>query len=216
MSIRILIADDHNILREGLKVLLEKEPDFSVVGETGNGLDTVRLAGELQPDVIVMDISMPLMNGIEATRRILKDNKAIQVLALSMESDRRFIVEVLESGARGYVLKDAFFKELSDAIRTVASGEIYLGPRINELIIKDYLMRIPDGLPLNFTILTERERKLLQMVATGNNSKEIAGELGISVKTVESHRQNIMKKLNLFSIAELTKFAVREGLTSRH
>jgi len=131
-----------------------------------------------------------------------------------MESDRRFIVEMLEAGAAGYVLKDAFFKELAEAVRTVAAGDIYLGPRTTELIIKDYLQRIPDRLPLNFTSLTERERELLQLVANGRNTKEIAGELGISIKTVEVHRQNIMKKLNLFSIAELTKYAVREGLTS--
>jgi DNA-binding NarL/FixJ family response regulator len=216
MSIRILIADDHNILREGLVELLEKETDFTVVGEAGNGLDAVRLAGELKPDLIIMDISMPDLNGMEATRQILKENSAIYVLALSMESDRRFIVEVLESGARGYMLKDTFFKELADAIRAVASGDIYLGNRINEIIIKDYMMRIPDGLPLNFTTLTERERELLQMVVTGKNTKEIAAELTVSAKTVEAHRQNIMKKLNLFSIAELTKFAVREGLTSRY
>jgi DNA-binding NarL/FixJ family response regulator len=216
MSISILIADDHIILREGLRGLLEKEPDFSIVAEAGNGVDAVRLAGELQPDVIVMDIAMPEMNGMEATRRIIKANSSIKVLALSMESDRRFIVEVLESGACGYVLKDASFKQLADAIRTVAAGETYFSPRINELIIKDYLQRIPDGLPLHFASLTERERTLLQMVADGMNTKEIAGKLDISSKTVEVHRQNIMKKLNLFSIAELTKFAVREGLTSRH
>jgi DNA-binding NarL/FixJ family response regulator len=216
MSIRILIADDHMILREGLKALLEREPDFFIVAEAGNGLDAARLAGELQPDVIVMEIGMPDMNGIEATRRILKANSSIRVLALSMESDRRFIVEVLESGACGYVTKDASFKQLADAIRTVAAGETYFCQRINELIVKDYLQRIPDGLPLNFACLTERERELLQMVANGMNTKEISGKLDISIKTVDVHRQNIMKKLNLFSIAELTKFAVREGLTSRH
>jgi DNA-binding NarL/FixJ family response regulator len=216
MSISILIADDHIILREGLKALLEKEPDFYIVAEAGNGLDTVRLAGELRPDVIVMDIGMPKMNGMEATRRILKANSSIRVLALSMESDRRFIVEVLESGACGYVLKDASCKQLADAIRTVAAGEIYLCPRISMLIIKDYLQRVPDGLPLNIASLTERERELLQMVASGMNTKQIAGKLAISNKTADVHRQNIMKKLNLFSIAELTKFAVREGLTSLH
>jgi DNA-binding NarL/FixJ family response regulator len=216
MSISIQIADDQIMLREGLKALLEKEPDFCIVAEAGNGLDAVRLAGEVQPDVIVMNIGMPDMNGMEATRRILKANSSIKVLALSTESDRRFIVEMLESGACGYVMKDASFKQLADAMRAVASGETYLCPRTIELIIKDYLQRVPDGLPLNFACLTDRERELLQMVANGMNAKEIAGKLDISNKTVEVHRLNIMKKLNLFSIAELTKFAVREGLTSRH
>ena len=214
MSIRVLIADDHTIFREGLRGLLERERDLSVVGEAGNGIEAVKLARDLQPDVVVMDISMPEMNGIDATRAICAENAAIRVLALSMESDRRFIVEVLESGAIGYVLKDAFFKDLATAIRIVATGERFLCPRITELIVKDYLERVPDGLPLTFESLTTRERELLQLIATGKNTKEIAHHFGISIKTVEVHRHAIMKKLDLYSIAELTKYAVREGLTS--
>ena len=214
MSIKILIADDHVIFREGLRGLIEKEPDIDVLGEAGTGVETVKFADELHPDVIVMDIIMPDMNGIEATRKILAKSPDIRVVALSMESDRRFIVEVLESGASGYVLKDGVFAELATAIRTVAAGGMYLGPRISELIIKDYLQRIPDGLPLTHSSLTVREREMIQLIAAGKNTKEIAGIFGISVKTVEVHRHNIMEKLNLYSIAELTKYAVREGLSS--
>jgi DNA-binding NarL/FixJ family response regulator len=214
MGIRILITDDHPIFREGLRGLLEKEPDMEVAGEAGNGIEAVSLADELHPDVIIMDLNLPDMNGIEATRRILGKHPEIRVLALSLAADRRFIVEVLEAGATGYVLKDSFFAELAGAIRTVASGETYLGPKITELIIKDYLQRVPLNLPLTCTLLTPRERELLQLIADGKNTKEISAVFGTSIKTIEVHRHNIMKKLKLYSIAELTKYAVREGLTS--
>jgi DNA-binding NarL/FixJ family response regulator len=214
MAIKVLIVDDHPILREGLRVLLEKETDMEVTGEAGTGYEAVQLAGKLQTDVIVMDINMPDMNGIEATRRILAEDPGKTVLALSLESDRRFVVEILESGARGYLLKDAFFEELATAIRTVATGDTYLCPKITELIIKDYMKRIPDKTSLTFEYLTTRERETIQLIADGRNSKEIAAEFGVSVKTIEVHRHNIMKKLNLYSIAELTKYAIREGLTS--
>lgn len=214
MAITILVVDDHPIFREGLRGLLEREPDLKVTGEAGNGMEAVRLADELHPDVIIMDLSLPDMNGIEATRRILAKHPEIRVLALSMAADRRFIVEVLEAGAIGYVLKDSFFSELAGAIRTVASGEIFLGPKITELIIKDYLRRVPLNLPLTCEVLTPRERELIQLIADGRNTKEIASIFGTSIKTIEVHRHNIMKKLDLYSIAELTKYAVREGLTS--
>jgi DNA-binding NarL/FixJ family response regulator len=214
MGIRILITDDHPIFREGLRGLLEKEPDMEVAGEAGNGIEAVRLADELQPDVIIMDLNLPEMSGIEATRKIREKQGDIRIIALSMESDRRFIVEALEAGAAGYMLKDSFFAELAGAIRTVASGEIYLGPKITELIIKDYLQRVPLNLPLTCTLLTPRERELLQLIADGRNTKEISAVFGTSIKTIEVHRHNIMKKLKLYSIAELTKYAVREGLTS--
>ena len=214
MNTRILITDNHPIFREGLRSLLSREADLEVAGEAGSGIEAIEKAGELNPDVIIMDIHMPGMNGIEATRRILAENRIIRVLALSMEADRRFIVEALESGAAGYMLKDAFYAELAVAVRAVAAGDTYLGPQITELIIRDFMRRVPEKLPLSFSILTTREREIIQLIADGGNAKEIAARFGCSVKTVEVHRHNIMKKLNLFSIAELTKYAVREGLSS--
>lgn len=170
-------------------------------------------ARELRPHVVVMDISMPVMNGIDATRAIVRELPETSVLALSMESDRRFVIEVLRAGAKGYVLKDCTFEELVTGVRTVAADDTYLGPRISRLIVKDYLQRIPDDAAATHETLSVREREILQKIADGMNAKEIAFAFDVSVKTVENQRQSIMKKLNLYSIAKLTKYAIREGLT---
>jgi DNA-binding NarL/FixJ family response regulator len=212
--LKILIADDHAIVREGLRALLEKEPDMAVVAEATSGREAIQMARDFHPDVIIMDISMPDVNGIEATSQITKEMSSIRVLVLSMESDRRFVVEVLKAGATGYVLKDTAFAELATAIRTVAANETYLGPRITTLIIQEYFQRIPDEVPTSYDALSPRERDVVQLITDGKNTKEIAYQLNICIKTVENQRHAIMKKLNLYSVAELTKYAIRKGLTS--
>ena len=214
MGFKIMIVDDHAIVRDGLRLLLEKEPDMEVVAEAGNGAMAIQSVNEFLPDVIVMDINMPDMNGIEATRRIMAENSNAKVLALSMESDRRFVVEALQSGAKGYVLKDSAFTDLAVGIRAVARDEQYLCPRISEMIIRDYLLSIPEGILIGHTILTTQEREIIQLIADGKNTKDIAHMLGVSTKTVDNQRHSIMKKLGLYSKASLTKYAVREGLTS--
>lgn len=213
MSLRILIADDHTIVREGLRSLLEKETDLTVVAGAGSGAEALQLSRDHHPDVILMDISMPGMNGIEATRQLRAEQSDVRILALSMETDRRFVVEVLKAGATGYLLKDCAFAELATAIRSVARDETYLPPKIIELVIKDYLQRVPDLAANGCSRLTARERDVLQLISSGKNTKEIALTLQVSVKTIENQRQSIMQKLNLYSIAELTKYAVREGLS---
>ena len=214
MSLKILIVDDHQIFREGLRALLEREPDMEVVADAADGAAAISLSREHHPDVIVMDITMPVMNGIEATRQILAESPGARIVALSMGSDRRFVVEVLKSGAVGYVLKDAAVAELTTAIRTVAAGDPYLGPKITHLIIREFMQRIPEESSLTFEVLSPREREVLQLIADGKNPKEIAFTFNVSLKTVENQRHSIMKKLNLYSIAELTKYAIREGLSS--
>jgi len=214
MSIRVLLCDDHQIVREGLRVLIEKQPDMEVIEEAQSGEEAVRLVRDLLPDVVVMDIAMPDLNGIEATRQILGKAPGVKVIALSMHSDRRFAVQMLKEGASGYLLKDCAFEELANAIRAVAMNRVYLSPKIAEIVIKDCVRLSPQTGFSAFSLLSPREREVLQLLSEGNTTKEIAFRLRVSVKTIETYRKQIMDKLNMHSIAELTKFAIREGLTS--
>lgn len=213
MPVRIVIADDHRIVREGLRHLLEKRTDFTVVGEASDGESAVRLARELKPDIVIVDISMPGLNGIEATRRILAERPDIRVLALSMHSDRRFVIETLKAGASGYLLKDSAFDELARAIEVVMARGAFLSPAITEMVVRDYVAQSGCEDAAAFSVLTPREREVLQLMAEGEPTRAIAAHLAVSVKTVETYRQQIMEKLDLHSVAELTKYAVREGLT---
>ena len=214
MSIRVLLGDDHRIMREGLRSLLEKEPDIELVGEAEDGRSTLELASRLKPEVVVMDISMPDLNGIDATRKLLEKLPSVKVLALSMHTDQRFIEGMLRAGATGYLPKDCASEELIRAIRTVLSNQTYLSPSIADVVRRDYLSQRREADISVSGVLTEREREVLQLMAEGKNTKEIASRLQVSVKTIETFRQHIMQKLNLHSLAELTKYAIREGLTS--
>jgi DNA-binding NarL/FixJ family response regulator len=212
--IRILIADDHKIMREGLLSLLEKQQNMEVIAEADNGRKAVQLALDQNPDIVIMDISMPELNGIEATRQILAELSETRVIALSMHSDKRFVVEMFQAGASGFLLKDCAYQELALAINTVAAHQTYLSPEVAGVMIEDYVTRFPTPTSSPSSILTGREREVLQLVAEGWPTKKIAAHLYVSVKTVETHRRQIMKKLDIFSIANLTKYAIREGLTS--
>jgi two-component system response regulator NreC len=214
MDIRIIIADDHQIVRQGLKTLLEKEPDMEVVAEAEDGRRTLSLVRELIPHVVVLDVEMPDLNGIEAARQILTEFPQTKVIALSMYSDRRFVVNMLKAGANGYLLKDCAFEELAQAIRLAMSNRIYLSPGVADVVVKDYVNSSSSVSQSVFAVLTPREREVLQLLSEGKRTSQIAELLHISVKTVETHRQQIMHKLGIKSVAELTKYAIREGLTS--
>lgn len=214
MAIRVLIADDHKILREGLQALLQKLPDMEVVGEADDGRAIVGLVKKLVPNIVLMDVAMPDLNGIEATRQILVETTGVKVLALSMHTDRRFIAQMLHAGAAGYILKDCAFEELAVAIQTVVANRIYLSPRVSDVVIDSFIHRLPLTESADAPVLTPREREVLQLLAEGRTTKMIADMLHISVKTVETHRKQIMDRLNLRSLPELTKYAIRQGLTS--
>ena len=213
MSLRILLADDHKIMREGLRSLIEKQPGMEGIAEAENGRTTVALSRKLKPDVVIIDIAMPDLNGIEATRQIIADSPDVKVTALSMLSDTKFVREMLSAGASGYLLKDSAFEELGKALRTVVNNQTYLSPKIASLVVKDYLGNIAKD-SSTFPVLTNREREVLQLFAEGKTTSKIASCLYVSVKTIETHRKKIMDKLGFKSIAELTKYAIREGLTS--
>jgi len=212
MSIRILLADDHKIMRDGLRSLLEKQSDMEVVAEAENGRTTVQLAQKLLPDVVIMDIAMPDLNGIEATRQIIATAPSVKVLALSMHPNRAFVTGMLSAGASGYLLKDSAFEELARAIRVIVMNQTYLGLGITKAVVKDYVRHLSATGP-SAPHLSPKEREVLQLLAEGVTTKQIASRLYVSVKTIETHRQKIMEKLDIHSIAELTKYAIREGLT---
>ncbi len=214
MVTKVLIADDHQIVRQGLRTLLEKEHDLKVVAEAEDGRSTVRLTRELQPGVIIMDVAMPELNGIEATRQIVSEFPHAKVIALSMYADRRFVLNMLKAGASGYLLKDCAFEELTRAIRVVLANKTYLSPGVSDIVVKDYMSGGPAQETTVFSVLTPREREVLQLMSEGRSTNQIADSLHVSVKTIETHRQQVMQKLNMRSVAELTKYAVREGLTT--
>ena len=214
MSVRIILADDHKIMREGLRALLAKQKEIEVIAEADSGRGVIELCSQLHPDVVVIDISMPDLNGIDAARQITRQAPDIKVIALSMHSDKKYVKEMLAAGASGYLLKDAAFEELGMAIATVLKNKTYLSPQITDTVVKDY---VNENVPQNSiasTALSAREREVLQLIAEGKSTRDIAAKLYVSVKTIETHRKQIMDKLSLNSIAELTKYAIREGLTS--
>ena len=210
--VRILLADDHTIIRSGLRLLLEKESDFKVVAEAGDGRDAVRLVAEHHPNVAVLDIGMPQLNGIEATRQIAGESQT-QVVILSMHSDEGYVLRALKAGARAYILKNSAEADLIRAVRSVAEGKSFFSPAISKLLLEDYVRQIRDKqVEDSYDLLTPREREILQLLAEGKSNKEVAALLDLSLYTVETHRGNILQKLNLHGVPELILYAVRKGI----
>ena len=210
MEIKVLLADDHKILREGLKNVIEQKANLRVVGEATDGREAVKLCKDIVPDVVIMDVAMEGLNGVEATRQITQNNSNVKVIALSMHSNKRFIIGMFKAGAYGYLLKDCDTSELITAINMVAQNKKYLTQSVSGVILNELMT----GVQEENTELTAREKEILQLIAEGKSSKEIGEILFLSSKTVDAHRKNIMDKLNLHSIPELTKYAIKSGLTS--
>ena len=214
MSVRVLLADDHPVVRDGLRSVLGRESDITVVGKTADGNAAVEAVREHLPDVVVMDVSMPGLNGVEATRRIVGEFPRVLVLGLSLSADRHLVSEMLQANASGYVLKDAASEELVTAVRTVAANRTYLGPTVVGGVVRDYVANLDESRSRDGPQLTSRELEVLQLIAEGQDTAAIAARLRISTKTVGSHRGHIMKKLDLHSVAALTKYAIREGIST--
>jgi len=214
MGIRVFLVEDHTILRDGLRSLVENTADMQVAGEAAEGRCAVRLIKDISPDVVIMDVTLPELNGIEATRQVVANAPGVKVIGLSVHADQRFVAGMLQSGAAGYLLKDCAFEELVGAIRIVMAGRTYLGTGVADVVVGDYTRRLKEPDSSAFTCISPREREVLQLLAEGRSAKQIAGKLHVSVKTIETHRGQIMRKLDIHSIAELTKYAIREGLTA--
>lgn len=209
----VLLVDDHTVIRAGIKLLLERQREWQVVGEAADGREALKAVEELRPDVVVMDLAMPNLNGMEATRQLLSSHPKTSVVVLSMHSDEGYVLRALKAGARGYVLKDSTETDLIDAVKAVLAGKSYFSPAVSRLLVEDYTRQLRDrDLEDTFELLTNREHEVLQLAAEGKSNKEIAGLLNLSVYTIETHRKNIMEKLNLHSTPELILYAVRKGV----
>ncbi|MFH1137847.1 MAG: response regulator transcription factor [Pseudomonadota bacterium] len=214
MKLKIVIADDHIIVREGIKNLIDREPDMEVVGEADNGRQAVDLTHQLNPDVVIMDVSMPVLNGVEATRIIKAELPRVKVLALTMHKQKQFVDEILKAGASGYFPKECAYEEMAGAIRAVAEGGTYLSPEVTGMVIQDYVSTLKNKEVNRLARLSPREKEVMQLLAEGQGVRDIAKRLGVRGKTVETHRRQLMEKLGVHSVAELTKIAIKEGLTS--
>lgn len=214
MSIKVLIVDDHAIVRHGLSRSIQQQEDMEVVGQASDGHVAVDMARQLTPNVVLMDVSMPALNGIEATRAVLRESPGSRVIALSMHSAKQYVREMFRAGASGYLLKDCEFDELVQTIRLIAEGQTYISPAISRIVVENYAHGgTPEEKESAFSVLTQREREVLQLMAEGHSTKQIAMQLFISPKTVEAHRLRIMNKLDIDNVALLTKYAIQEGLT---
>jgi DNA-binding NarL/FixJ family response regulator len=214
-QIRILLADDHNVMRRGLRLLLESQPDFKVVAEAADGRQAIAEAEAQKPDVVVLDVAMPNLSGIEAAQRILSDAPSIALIVLSMHSDEGYVLRALKAGAKGYLLKDSAEGDLIEAIRAVSQGKTFFSPEISRMLVEDYVREIRSrGIEDSYELLTSREREILQLIAEGRSNKEVATALNLSLYTVETHRRNLQDKLNLHSLAELILYAVRKRVIS--
>ncbi len=213
MKLKVLIADDHGVVRKGLRLLLEEHPELEVVGEASNGRDVIKLAAELSPQVILMDIAMPLLNGIEAAEQIRKLNSGIGIILLTMHADESYVLRALNAGVKGYLLKESAEEDLLRAIKTVSQGRPFFSPAITQTLLEDYMRVLREqSLSDSFELLTAREKEVLQLLAEGKTNKDVAAILDVSLSTVESHRTNLMQKLNLHNTAEIVLYAVRKNL----